>query len=196
MQPILMPRPLGSDRRCSPGDVRPHRLSFHCTIVRQTPRVAEALVEPGRPRPRRRGRTSGTRVALRGSGNTGSNAAERDGQAPGHRGHAPRRAVCCRRVDDRKQHRGVRPLVSLTGERDRGCNERVGPEFVSSRRPAPSVLATAETPSSVPPDSLIGIQPEGLRFVRASPIVDLTLDNLAEPSQTIDEDAPACAGVA
>ena len=66
---------------------------------------------------------------------------------------------------------------------------------MSLRRPVPSVFATAETPSSVPPDPLTGIRPEVLRFVRAFPIVDLTLDNLAEPSQRIDEDAPACAGV-
>jgi hypothetical protein len=99
----------------------------------------------------------------------------------------------CRRRVDPRQRSGVRALVRLTAKGNRGCNGRGGPEFVSSRRPVPSVLATAETPSSVPPDSLIRFQPEALRFVRAFPIVDLTLDNLAEPSQRIDEDAPACA---
>jgi hypothetical protein len=67
---------------------------------------------------------------------------------------------------------------------------------VSSRRPVPSVLATAETPSSVPPDPFdLAFGPKSSASFGLIPIVDLTLDNLAEPSQRIDEDAPACAGV-
>src|SRR5262249_24473592 len=55
--------------------------------------------------------------------------------------------------DRREIDRGrcVRASLRLTGGGNRGCNEQGGPEFVSKRRPVPSVLVTAETTSSVPP---------------------------------------------
>src|SRR5690348_5642614 len=96
---------------------------------------------------------------------------------------------------DPGQRPGFAAWVRLTGGGIRGCNERGGPEFVSSRRPVPSERPCDRDGPLVRPTGLLDRQSARsppLLF-GLSPSLLLTLDNLAEPSQRIDEDDPACA---